>query len=56
MTPGAHRHPTDPEVEELVEETAEHNRDPVTRREALELELEDEGRSEEGEAIGDEID
>lgn len=35
---------------------AERNPDPVTRREALELDLMDDDRSEAGEDIGDEID
>ena len=38
------------------EEAAERNPDPQTRREALELELMDEDRSEAGEDVGDEID
>jgi hypothetical protein len=41
----------EPPVEELEEEAAEHNPDPTTRREALELELMEEGRSEEGEHV-----
>jgi hypothetical protein len=44
------------ELEELEEEAAERNPDPVTRREALELDLMEEGRSEAGEEIGDEVD
>jgi hypothetical protein len=44
------------ELEELEEEAAERNPDPVTRREALELDLMEEGRSEAGEEIGDELD
>jgi hypothetical protein len=44
------------EAEELEEEAAERNPDPQTRREALELELMDEGRSEAGEDVGEEID
>lgn len=35
-------------IEELVEEAREENPDPTTRREAYELELMEEGRSEEG--------
>jgi hypothetical protein len=35
-------------IEELVEESREENPDPTTRREAYELELMDEDRSEEG--------
>jgi len=47
-----HEHDEDePPVEELEEEAAEHNPDPTTRREALELELMEEGRSEEGEYV-----
>ncbi len=44
------------EAEELEEEAEERNPDPQTRREALELELMDENRSEAGEDVGDEID
>jgi hypothetical protein len=44
------------EAEELEEEAEERNPDPQTRREALELELMEEGRSEAGEDVGDEID
>jgi len=44
------------EAEELEEEAAERNPDPQTRREALELELMDEDRSEAGEDVGEEID
>jgi hypothetical protein len=40
---------------ELEEEAAERNPDETTRREALELELEEEGRSDLGAEIGDEI-
>jgi hypothetical protein len=43
------------ELEELDEEATEHNPDETTRREVLELELEEEGRSELGEDIGDEM-
>ena len=43
------------EAEELEEEAEERNPDPQTRREALELELMDEERSEAGEDVGDEI-
>jgi hypothetical protein len=43
------------EAGELEEEAAEHNPDRQTRREALELELMEEERSEAGEEIGDEI-
>jgi hypothetical protein len=46
------RHDPEP-VEELAEEAAERNPDPTTRREALELDLEERGRSEEGEEVGE---
>jgi hypothetical protein len=46
----------EPEVEELAEDAAARNPDETTRREALELELEDRGRSEEGVEVGDHID
>lgn len=49
-------HVSEEEAEELEEEAAERNPDPQTRREALELELMDEDRSEAGEDVGDEID
>jgi hypothetical protein len=48
-------HVSDEEAEHLEEEAAERNPDRQTRREALELELMDEERSEAGEEIGDEI-
>jgi len=48
-------HVSEEEAEELEEEAAERNPDPQTRREALELELMDEERSEAGEDVGDEI-
>jgi hypothetical protein len=44
------------EKHRLGEEAAQRNPDPVTRREALELELMEEGKSEAGEEVGDEID
>jgi hypothetical protein len=51
-----HRHDaTKEELEELEEEAAERNPDETTRREALELELEEEGRSDLGAEIGDEM-
>jgi hypothetical protein len=51
-----HRHDeTNEELEELEEEAAERNPDETTRREALELELEEEGRSDLGAEIGDEM-
>ena len=40
--------PEEEPVQELAAEVAEENPDRTTRREALELELMDEGRSEEG--------
>ena len=49
-------HVSEEDAEELEEEAAERNPDPQTRREALELELMDEDRSEAGEDVGDEID
>jgi hypothetical protein len=50
------RHVSKEDAEELEEEAAGRNPDPQTRREALELELMEEDRSEEGEDVGDEID
>jgi hypothetical protein len=44
------------EADELEDEAAELNPDPQTRREALELELMEEDRSEAGEDIGEEMD
>ena len=44
----------DADVEELDEAASKRNPDETTRREALELDLEDRGRSEEGEEVGDE--
>jgi hypothetical protein len=52
---GQREHVSDEEAEDLEEEAAERNPDRQTRREALELELMDEGRSEAGEDVGDEI-
>ena len=46
---------TKEELEELDEEATERNPDETTRREALELELEEEGRSDLGAEIGDEM-
>jgi hypothetical protein len=40
-----------PSVEELAEEAAEENPDPITRRETYELSLMEEGRSDEGRDI-----
>ena len=42
-------------IDELAADAAARNPDETTRREALELELEEEGRSEEGREVGDEI-
>jgi len=42
-----------PDEQELVAEAAEHNPDETTRREAIEQELMNLGRSEEGEQIGE---
>jgi hypothetical protein len=50
-----HDDATKEELEELEEEAAERNPDETTRREALELELEEEGRSDLGAEIGDEM-
>lgn len=50
------RQVSEEEAEELEEEAAERNPDPQTRREALELDLMEEDRSEAGEDVGDEID
>ena len=49
-------HVSEDEADELEEDAAERNPDRQTRREALELELMDEDRSEVGEDVGDEID
>ena len=48
--------PEDETVEEVAERIADHNEDEITRREALEQELQAQGRSEEGAEVGDEID
>jgi hypothetical protein len=40
-------------AEEIAEEVGAENPDPITRREAIELELEDEGLSDEGGTIGE---
>ena len=42
-----------PDERELVVEAAEHNPDDTTRRESIEQELMELGRSEEGEELGD---
>jgi hypothetical protein len=50
-------HESDEErAEELAHEAAEENPDPITYREVLEGELEEEGLSEEGGEIGEHID
>ena len=46
--------PEDADVEELDEAASKRNPDETTRREALELDLEDRGRSDEGAQVGDE--
>jgi hypothetical protein len=46
---------TDESVEVVAERIADHNEDEVTRREALEQELQAQGRSDEGADVGDEI-
>jgi hypothetical protein len=46
--------PEDADVEELDEAAAKRNPDPTTKREALELDLQERGRSDEGEEVGDE--
>jgi hypothetical protein len=46
---------TEKPVEQLADEAADRNPDETTRREALETELLDEDRSEEGEEVGDAI-
>lgn len=50
-----HADVTEEELEELDDEAAVRNPDETTRREALELELEEEGISDLGEDIGDEM-
>jgi hypothetical protein len=45
--------PEDADVEELDEAAAKRNPDETTRREALELDLEERGRSDEGGEVGD---
>jgi hypothetical protein len=49
--PGAEDAP----VDELAADAEERNPDTTTRREALELDLEEQGRSDEGEEVGDAI-
>jgi hypothetical protein len=51
MTERTHDGKDEPDLEEVEEEIAEHNPDPITQRESLEQELMEEGRSEEGEEI-----
>ena len=42
-------------VARIAEDVAAENPDPITRREAIELELEDEGLSEAGETLGEHV-
>ncbi len=42
-------------AEEIAAEVTRENPDPVTRREAIEGELEDEGLSDEGESLGEHV-
>ena len=51
MNERTHDTASDPHIDEVEEDIAEHNPDPVTRRESLEQELMEERRSEEGEDI-----
>ena len=53
--PGPGPAPQDRTQQEVREEAAHEPDDPITRREALETELLDEGASEEGTAIGDQM-
>ena len=46
--------PADADVEELDDAATRRNPDDTTRREALELDLEARGRSDEGAEVGDE--
>jgi hypothetical protein len=48
--------PAEERAEELAHEAAEENPDPITYREVLEGELEEEDLSEEGSEIGEHID
>jgi hypothetical protein len=41
------------DVEEIARDVGAHNPDPTTRREAIEQELMEEGKSEEGEELGE---
>jgi hypothetical protein len=50
-----HDDPKRKRAEEIAAEVSEENPDPVTRREAIEGELEDEGLSEEGENLGEHV-
>jgi hypothetical protein len=45
------RRAPEPDLDEVVRDIAAHNPDPTTRRESVEQELMEEGRSEEGEDI-----
>jgi len=51
MNERTHDTASDPVLDDVEEEIAEHNPDPVTRRESLEQELMEEHRSEEGEEL-----
>jgi len=50
-----HDNPKRKRAEEIAAEVSEENPDPVTRREAIEGELEDEGLSDEGESLGEHV-
>jgi hypothetical protein len=47
--------PEEESVEELADDAAERNPDPTTKREALELQLQDLDRTDEGAEVGDEM-
>jgi hypothetical protein len=47
--------PAEPSAEELADDAAQRNPDETTRREALELDLADRDRSDEGAVVGDEM-
>jgi hypothetical protein len=51
MTERMHDSEYEPDLEAVEEDIAEHNPDPITRRESLEQELMEEARSEEGEDV-----
>ena len=46
----------EPSADELADDAARRTPDPTTRREALELDLEERDRSDEGAAVGDQMD